>query len=180
MLEVFDRRPDMVLKREHLVSWRINWQPKSENIRSLAQELNLGLDSFIFLDDNPVECAEVRSGCPEVLTLRLPIDGDIEGFLRHVWAFDRLRVTSEDRQRTTMYKQEAERARFQKQAPTIDEFLAGLDLQVTISEPAPEQVDRVAQLTQRTNQFNFTTDPPQRRRDPSARASRAWNAGRWR
>ena len=157
VLEVFDRRPDMVLKREHLVSWRINWQPKSQNIRRLAQELNLGLDSFIFLDDNPVECAEVRAGCPEVLTLRLPIDGDIEGFLRHVWAFDRLRVTSEDRQRTAMYKQEAERARFQKQAPTIDEFLAGLDLRITISEPAPEQVDRVAQLTQRTNQFNFTT-----------------------
>ena len=157
MLDVFDRRPDMVLKREHLVSWRINWQPKSQNIRALAQELNLGLDSFIFLDDNPVECAEVRAGCPEVLTLRLPIDGDIEGFLRHVWAFDRLRVTSEDRQRTTMYKQEADRARFQRQAPTIGEFLAGLDLRVTISEPAPEQVNRVAQLTQRTNQFNFTT-----------------------
>ena len=60
VLEVFDRRPDMVLRRDHLVSWRINWQPKSQNIRSLAQELNLGLDSFIFLDDNPVECAEVR------------------------------------------------------------------------------------------------------------------------
>jgi FkbH-like protein len=157
VLDVFDRRPDMVLKREHMVSWRINWQPKSRNIRTLAQELNLGLDSFIFVDDNPVECAEVRAGCPEVLTLRLPIDGDIEGFLRHVWAFDRLRVTSEDQQRTTMYKQEADRARFQRDAPTIDEFLAGLDLRVTISEPVPEQVDRIAQLTQRTNQFNFTT-----------------------
>ena len=82
VLEVFDRRPDMVLKREHLVSWRVNWQPKSENIRSLAQELNLGLDSFIFLDDNPVECAEVRAGCPEVLTLRLPVDGDIDAVPR--------------------------------------------------------------------------------------------------
>lgn len=101
--------------------------------------------------------AEVRAGCPEVLTLQLPIDGDIERFLRHVWAFDRHRVTSEDRHRTTMYKQEADRARFQRDAPTIDEFLAGLDLRVTISEPAPEQVDRVAQLTQRTNQFNFST-----------------------
>ncbi len=157
VLEVFDLRPDMILKREHLVSWRINWQPKSENIRSLARELNLGLDSFIFLDDNPVECAEVRSACPEVLTLRLPVDGDIEGFLRHVWAFDRARITAEDRQRTAMYRQEAERSRFQKEAPTIDEFLAGLGLKITISEPAPEQVERVAQLTQRTNQFNFST-----------------------
>ena len=157
VLEVFDQRPDMLLKRNHLVSWRVNWQPKSQNLRSLAQELNLGLDSFIFLDDNPVECAEVRDGCPEVLTLRLPIDGDIGRFLDHVWAFDRPRVTSEDQQRTAMYKQEAERARFQKAAPTIREFLDGLELRIRIAEPSTDQVARVAQLTQRTNQFNFTT-----------------------
>jgi FkbH-like protein len=157
VLEVFERRADMILKRDHLVSWRINWRSKSENIRALAGELNLGLDSFIFLDDNPVECAEVRAGCPEVLTLRLPIEGDMVRFLEHVWAFDRLHVTTEDRQRTTLYQQEAERTRFQKQAPTIEEFVAGLDLQVEISEPAPAQLSRVAQLTQRTNQFNFTT-----------------------
>ena len=157
VLDVFEQRPDMVLKRDHLVAWRINWEPKSENIRALAQELNVGLDSFIFLDDNPVECAEVQAGCPEVLTLRLPIDGDIAGFIEHVWAFDHLSVTSEDQQRTAMYKQEIERGRFQKQAMTIEEFLAGLDLQIQISEPAPTQISRVAQLTQRTNQFNFTT-----------------------
>ncbi len=157
VLEVLDRRADMILRREHLVTWRVNWQPKSQNIREMARELNLGLDSFIFIDDNPVECAEVESACPEVLSLRLPVDGDIEGFLRHVWAFDRPRVTAEDRQRTAMYRQEAERARFQKEAPTIGEFLAGLGLSIMIAEPSPEQVDRVAQLTQRTNQFNFTT-----------------------
>ena len=157
VLEVFDRRSDMVLKRDHLVSWRINWLPKSQNIRSLAQELNLGLDSFIFIDDNPVECAEVQGACPEVLTLRLPIDEDFERFLDHFWAFDRLRVTAEDQRRTEMYKQEADRARFQNEAPTIGEFLAGLDLKVAIAEPGPDQFARVAQLTQRTNQFNLTT-----------------------
>ncbi len=157
VLEVFDRRPDMILRREHLVSWRINWQPKSENIRSLARELNLGLDSFVFLDDNPLECAELEAACPEVLSLRVPVEGDIGRFLQHVWAFDRTRVTAEDRQRTAMYQQEAERARFQRAAPTIGEFLAGLDLRVTIAPPSAEQVARVAQLTQRTSQFNFTT-----------------------
>jgi FkbH-like protein len=157
VLAVFDRRPDMILKRHDLVSWRINWQSKGDNIRSLAQELNLGIDSFIFLDDNPVECAQVRSNCPEVLTLQVPTDDNVVEFCRHVWAFDRLRTTSEDRQRTMMYKQEADRARFQKEAPTIGEFLAGLDLRIAISKPAPDQLDRVAQLTQRTNQFNFTT-----------------------
>ena len=113
VLDVFDKRADMIVKREHLVSWRINWQPKSENIRSLAQELKLGFDSFIFLDDNPVECAEVRSKCPEVLVLQVPQEEAISRFLDHVWPFDRLKITSEDQQRTAMYKQEMERVRFQ-------------------------------------------------------------------
>ncbi len=157
VLQVFEQRSDMVLRKEHLVSWRINWLSKGENIRSLAKELNLGLDSFIFIDDSPLECAEVGLACPDVLALQLPAGGDLEVFLRHVWAFDRTRVTHEDRQRTAMYRQEAERARLQRDALTLGEFLAGLGLEVTIGPPSEEQVSRVAQLTQRTNQFNFTT-----------------------
>lgn len=157
VLEVFQQRSDMPLKLENIVSWRINWLPKSENIRSLAEELNLGLDSFIFIDDNPVECAEMRANCPDVLTLQLPGADDIPRFLQHVWAFDHLKVTAEDRQRTNLYKQNVERERFQKQALTIADFLAGLELKIDISAPTPDQIERVAQLTQRTNQFNFTT-----------------------
>jgi FkbH-like protein len=157
VLAVLDQRIEMVLRREHLVSWRINWQPKSENIRSLARELNLGLDSFIFLDDNPLECASVCAECPEVLTLQLPSEQQIATFLRNVWAFDRLCVTSEDQERTAMYQKEMERSRFQNQAASIEEFVAGLNLEVRISEPTLAQVERIAQLTQRTNQFNFTT-----------------------
>ena len=71
VVEVFERL-HMPLKRHHIISWRINWNAKSENLKSLAEELNLGLDSFIFIDDNPVECAEVQANCPEVLTLQLP------------------------------------------------------------------------------------------------------------
>lgn len=157
VLEVFEKRPEMPLKLGQVVAWRINWLPKSENIKSLAQELNLGLDSFIFIDDNPVECAEVKTNCPEVLTLQLPVDGDIPQFLQHVWAFDRLKVTEEDKQRTHLYKQNLERERFQQQSLSITDFLAGLELNVDISEPTPAQMPRVAQLTQRTNQFNFST-----------------------
>ena len=157
VLEVLERRTEMPLKREHLVAWRINWVPKSENIRSLAQELNLGLDGFVFIDDNPVECAEVRANCPEVLTLQLPPADDVGRFLSHLWAFDRLRVTSEDRQRTAMYRRNAERSRVQRQAQDFQEFLRELELRVEITAPTPVQLDRVAQLTQRTNQFNFTT-----------------------
>jgi FkbH-like protein len=157
VLDVFAQRQDMVLKKEHLVSWRINWQRKSLNLKSLASELNVHLDSFVFLDDNPVECAEVQAECPDVLALRLPVEDDLVHFLKHVWAFDHLSVTSEDQQRTAMYKQEIERARFQKQTLTIEEYLAGLDVRVKIYAPEACHLSRIAQLTQRTNQFNFTT-----------------------
>lgn len=158
VVEVFERRLDMPLKRDNFVSWRVNWEAKSENIKSLAQELNLGLDSFIFVDDNPVECAEVQANCPEVLTLLLPAKvEEIPRFLRHIWAFDRLKVTAEDRQRTALYKQNIERDRTLKQSPTLENFLDGLGLEIKISSPSSEQLARVAQLTHRTNQFNFTT-----------------------
>lgn len=157
VLDVFEQRPDMPLKLEHIVSRRINWLPKSENIKSLALELNLGLDSFIFIDDNPVECAEVQASCPEVLTLQLPIDRNIPQFLDRVWAFDLLTATEEDKQRTSLYQQNVKRHLLQQQALTIEDFLAGLELKIDISELAQDRLLRVAQLTQRTNQFNFTT-----------------------
>jgi FkbH-like protein len=157
VMQVFEHRQDMPLKLAHLVAWRINWLPKSENIKSLAAELNLGLNSFIFVDDNPVECAEVNANCPDVLTLQLPVTGDMQQFLTHVWAFDHLQVTAEDAQRTALYQQNAERQRFQQQALTMTDFLADLEMVIDIAEPAAAQLSRVAQLTQRTNQFNCTT-----------------------
>lgn len=158
VLEVFGYRTEMPLKREHIVSWRLNWQPKSENIRALAEELQLGLDSFIFLDDNPLECAEVQANCPEILTLQLPEEPDsFSRFLRHLWAFDHLKVTSEDAKRTAFYQQNITRQQFYQESLTFTDFLANLGLEVRISNLAPHQLTRVAQLTQRTNQFNCTT-----------------------
>ena len=87
----------------------------------------------------------------------MPADEEVVRFLDHVWAFDRLKVTAEDTQRTAMYRENIERSRFQQQAQSFDAFLAGLELRVVIRELALEHVARVAQLTQRTNQFNFTT-----------------------
>lgn len=156
--QVFDYHPEMPLKRDHIVSWRINWRPKSENLNSLANELQLGLDSFILIDDNPVECAEVQANCPEVLTIQLPNEpGNIPRFLDHIWAFDQLKVTEEDKKRTTLYQQNQKRERFQQESFTLEDFLAGLELEVKISRAMPHHFARVAQLTQRTNQFNFTT-----------------------
>ncbi|MBE9069778.1 HAD-IIIC family phosphatase [Leptolyngbya cf. ectocarpi LEGE 11479] len=156
--QVFDQRDDMPLGREHLVGWRINWQPKSENLRSLAAELNLGLDSFIFIDDNPVECSEVQARCPEVLTLQLPENPDqIPNVLNHIWPLDTLKVTDADSHRTQLYQQNSARQRFEREAEDFNAFIEGLQLDVTIEEPTPEQLPRVSQLTQRTNQFNATT-----------------------
>jgi len=157
VIEVFERRSDMRLKREHIISWRHDWKPKSENIRSLAEELNLGLDSFIFIDDNPLECAEVEANCPEVLTLQLPQEVNrIPIFLKHIWAFDHLKSTEEDRQRTEFYRQNKNRELVRSQSLTYEEFLTSLGLEVRISELLPRNLTRVSELTRRTNQFNLT------------------------
>ncbi|MBV9791230.1 MAG: amino acid adenylation domain-containing protein [Chloroflexi bacterium] len=158
VIAVFEQRSDMLLTREHLVAWRINWRAKSENLQSLAAELQLGLDSFIFLDDNPLECAEVQASCPEVLALQIPADtSQIAPFLNHVWAFDRTRVTAEDTRRTAMYQQNLARERARSTALTLEDFLADLRLDIRIVPLTPPAIPRVAQLTQRTNQFNLTT-----------------------
>jgi FkbH-like protein len=156
--EIFEHHPDMLLQREQVVGHRINWLPKSENLRELAKELKLGLDSFIFLDDNPVECAEVRLNCPEVLTLQAPAQGeDWPEFLKHVWAFDQLKVTDQDRQRTASYLQNARREAVRKESTGLDDFLERLDLRVDITPPTSAQMARAAQLTERTNQLNLST-----------------------
>jgi HAD superfamily phosphatase (TIGR01681 family) len=94
---VFAAHAEMPLQKEHLVSWRINWRSKSENLQALSRELQLGLDSFIFIDDSALECSEVQAHCPEVLVLRLPDAAEnIPEFLDHVWAFDQLGGKSND------------------------------------------------------------------------------------
>ena len=156
--EVFAEREDMLLKREHIVSARINWERKSENLKSLASELQLGLDSFIFIDDDRVVCAEVEANCPQVLTICLPEDvTEIPDFFSNHWAFDHLNRTAEDNRRTEMYRENAERNRHLQQAASLEDFLKSLDLRCEITSAGPAHLPRLAQLTQRTNQFNATT-----------------------
>jgi FkbH-like protein len=157
VIRVFRERTDLPLRLDDFTSCRINWEPKSENLKSLAAELNLGLDSFIFIDDDPVMCAEVRMNCPEVVTLQFPDDdAAIPEFIQHLWAFDRVSVTSEDRKRPELYAQNAQREKLREASQSFEEFMAGLCLELKISEISEEQAARVSQLTQRTNQFNFT------------------------
>jgi FkbH-like protein len=157
VIETFRAHPEMPLQLEDFAARRINWESKASNLAALADELELGLDSFALIDDNPKECTEAQAGAPEVLALSLPANPEeIPEFLRHVWAFDRARVTEEDRRRAELYQQKAERARAERSAGSLEEFLASLKLEVTIAPMQPGQVARVAQLTQRTNQMNVS------------------------
>jgi FkbH-like protein len=155
---VFDTRGELLVGRGHIVAAAINWQPKSQNLRGLAARLNLGLDSFVFVDDNPVECAEVRAGCPEVLTIQWPEEASRAlQLLQHVWEFDPRPATREDARRTEMYREELQRQELRAGTLTFESFIESLQLTVDFSPLAAEDVRRSAQLTLRTNQFNFTT-----------------------
>ena len=156
--KIFDNRDDMVLQREHIVDARINWLTKSKNIVSLASNLNLDPESFVFIDDNPMECAEVRSNLPQVLVLDMPEEeSDIELFANHTWVFDRAPCSLEDASRTEMYRQSFSRDELKKRSNNFLDFIENLELQVKCAPLSFEQLPRSAQLTQKTNQFNLTT-----------------------
>jgi len=174
VIEVLEQRSEMVLKARHVVSHRINWQPKAGNLASLANELNLGLDAFVFVDDNPVECGQVREALPDVVTLQLPEEpAAIARLFANLWTFDKAAVTQEDARRTAMYRENAERDSFEAQAGDIGTFIAALEIEIEIDAPGEADWPRVAQLTHRTNQFNFTT---LRRSEAEMRAAAAAGA----
>ncbi|MQY79763.1 MAG: HAD-IIIC family phosphatase [Bacteroidetes bacterium] len=157
VFEVFEKNNQMILKKTHVAFHKINWNPKSENLIQLAKDINIGLDSFVFLDDSPMECAEVRNNAQDVLTIQLPGDGFSKKQLRNSWIFDRLSITEEDRKRSEKYKEEAVRSNFKASAKSYHEFIKGLNLKIDIKPFREENIPRISQLTYRTNQFNFTT-----------------------
>lgn len=158
VLETFRVHPEFPLRPRHFVTWRLNWEPKSINLESIAEQLSIGTDSFMFIDDNPKECAELEQALPEVLTIALPADIErAPHFLRHIWALDRPIVTEEDRNRSAYYEKTAEFGNAVRKAGNLADFLTGLNLVVNVHPMKTSELARVAQLTQRTNQFNTTT-----------------------
>ena len=158
VIETFEQNPEMPLELRHFVSSRLNWEPKAANIESIGAELSLGVDSFIFVDDNPKETAELSESLPQVLSLTLPQHMPaIPHFLSHIWAFDHVVVTEEDRHRNVYYARAQEFGRDLQKAESAEHFLDTLDLEVRVEPLTPERLPRTAQLTQRTSQFNFTT-----------------------
>lgn len=153
--QVFDRHPGMTVKWSHLTADRIDWNPKPANLCGLADALDLGLDSVVFLDDNPMECAAMRAQCPQVMTVRVPACAtELATFVDHLWLFDQPPATTEDLARSRMYADNASRTELRRSAGSLRSFLDGLELEVDIHPPLPAEHARLAQLTQRTNQFN--------------------------
>jgi FkbH-like protein len=157
--EVFRNHPDMILKESHIAAWRINWLDKASNIREIAAELNIGLDSMVFADDNEAECELVRRLLPEVEVVHLDRARAVDHAFRLAsggW-FDTLTMSDEDRRRGASYRAEAERRQAQRDAPDLEGYLRSLEMVVKIRPADAVSLPRAAQLTQKTNQFNLTT-----------------------
>ena len=157
-LEVFKKHNAMLLRLDHFAATRINWKSKAENIRELATELNIGIDALAFLDDNPLEREEVRMLLPEVHVIDLPAGpAHFAGALRSSPVFERLALSQEDRARGTYYLAERQRAQLQSTGVALDDYYRSLGIVVEIGAVTSRTIARVAQLTQKTNQFNLTT-----------------------
>lgn len=160
VLEAWERVPSMVLRKEHFAACRINWQDKAANIREIANELNIGLDSLVFLDDNPSERELVSQFLPEVAVPDFPAQPyELPVFFQSLVEnyFQVYSVTDEDRNKTTQYQANAARAEAQKQFADYASFLRSLQIRLTVAEADEVTLPRIAQMTQKTNQFNLTT-----------------------
>lgn len=156
--EAFTKHPDMLLRLEHFSAMRINWRRKSEGLREIAAELNIGVDSLVFFDDNPVEREEVRSNAPDVRVVEVPADplhfvralADFEGF-------DTPAVSQEDLGRAAAYKADTERKASASAATSLDDFLASLEMKAELGTWNELTSQRIAQLVLKTNQYNLTS-----------------------
>ncbi len=158
-ITAFADHPGMLLKEDDFVAIRINWEPKAANIQSLAQELNLGLDSFVFLDDSPHERDAMRRVLPDVIVPELPDDPAARPFwLRRLSVTWPVRLTEEDSRRNEMYRAERQRNSLRQSTGSLNDYLKDLDQSLTVEEVAPATLARAAQLHLRTNQFNLTTE----------------------
>lgn len=161
-------RPDSLLKAEHFSVLSATWGPKSGRLAEAARTLGLGPDSFLFLDDNPVEIAGVRSALPEVLSVTCPPSAELGPFLGRLWPLVPAAATAEDALRARFYEQERDRDAVRAQAG-FEEFLAQLELDVDIRALSGTDVERAEQLVRRTNQFTLR-----------ARSADGGDLGRWR
>lgn len=159
VLNVFKDHPDTVLREEHFAAIQVNWVDKATNIQQIATELNLGVESFVFVDDSEFETNLIRKALPEVSVLCLAGKAPSE-FVTLLYApgyFDQLTFSSEDRGRGQLYKQELQRKNLKETSVSMEEYLHSLGMFLEVKRADSSFIPRVSQLTQRTNQFNLST-----------------------
>lgn len=156
--EVFEKNPNMVLKEDHFAAIYANWETKADNLRNISKDLNIGLDSIVFIDDDEMNRDLVRTQLPEVLVPNFSVGPEeFPKILLNIDAFQTLTLTEEDKQRGGMYVAERKRKELQSIVPTVDEYLATLNIHINLKLNDLSCVARLAQMTQKTNQFNLTT-----------------------
>lgn len=157
--EVLLQHPDMVLRDSQLVAKKVNWKDKTSNLRALANELNVGLDSIIFLDDSSFECEAVRQQLPMVKTLQVP--KSLSDYPRVVDEIKSLflagGISVESKGKTAQYRQRTGAEELKAQFSSQEEYLASLELKVELTRNASVSVNRISELSQKSNQFNLTT-----------------------
>jgi len=158
-LRAIEEHPAMLLRKRHFAAWQIHWNTKAESLRRIAEELNVGLDTLVFVDDNPAEREAIRLALPEVTVLELPLDPmGYASALRACRLFERLTHSAEDRSRGKYYQQQRERRVAETGHASLEEFYYSLEQKVEIARASsPATLERVAQLIGKTNQFNLTT-----------------------
>jgi FkbH-like protein len=156
--EVFDKHDGMILRREDISAWAINWDPKAENILQIAKKLNIGSDSLVFIDDNAMEIEYMRQARPEVTSVHLPDEpADILPAIQALTLFDTFEITEEDRHRGAMMAVENERTALGQENLTREGFQRALEMRISFAPACAEDLGRVTQLINKTNQFNLTT-----------------------
>ena len=157
-LKVIRNHPYMVLREENFASLRINWNDKISNMREIAEELNIGLDSIVYFDDDPVNRELMLKVFPEILTVDLPNDPSLYApILMSLNDFDVLKLTEEDTKRGQMYAQQRKRIELEKTSANLDDYLSQLGIRVIVKKADEFTIPRIAQLILKTNQFNLTT-----------------------
>lgn len=158
VLEMFKHHPHMILKEEHFGSMQINWEDKVTNMYKIADDLNVGVDSFVFLDDDQFNRELIAKEMPSVSIIDFPQDASqLLDVMRNADDFSVLQVTSEDKKKGLMYAQNRQRKIFEKSVLNLDEYLRGLNMQIKVVAPTEFSIPRMSQLTMKTNQWNMTT-----------------------
>ena len=159
VLDVLRNHKDMILKEDHIVIKKVNWIDKANNLRAIASELNIGIDSLVFVDDSNFEINLIKEQVPEIYTIQVPasISDYPNLILKNVYKYFNFDLNTVDAKKTELYKKQFERENSKAAFSSLEDYLVSLEIQLSLVKNDKAHAPRIAQLTQKTNQFNLTT-----------------------